>query len=334
MIFSANLPTSKETTTILTINNVGAQENTPVPKFKVKRKTLVVLVGATGVGKTDISIALAKKLGAPIISTDSRQVFRGMTIGTAQPTAEQLSAVPHYFIADREPTAEYNAGIFEKEALALLDKLFLTHDYVVAVGGSGLYINALCYGFDNLPIADIALRERLSTMNLAELQEELQRLDAQYFAEVDKNNKVRLMRALEVCLISGRPYSELRHIKHTKRAFDIVTIGLVMPRGELYERINRRVDIMIAEGLEAEARALYPFKHLNALQTVGYREMFDYFDGKTSFEDAVELIKRNSRRYAKRQLTWFRKNADIEWVAKKDAERGDFFSEKFAEKDF
>ena len=282
-----------------------------------KRGTLVVVVGATGSGKSALAVKLATHLCAPIISTDSRQVFRGMPIGTAQPTREELAAAKHYFIADREVEDDFNCGKYETEALALLERLFTENDYVVAVGGSGLYVQALCEGMDDLPDADPALREnlkqRMEREGLESLVAELRTLDAKYAEEVDLCNPARVMRALEVCLATGRPYSEQRKGVTAERPFNIIKIGTDMPRDVLYDRINRRVDMMVEEGLEAEARTMYPKRHLNALQTVGYRELFDYFDGNCSFEEAVGLVKRNSRRYAKRQLTWFRRDANTAW---------------------
>ena len=287
-----------------------------------KRGTLIVVVGPTGSGKSALAVKLATHLCAPIISTDSRQVFRGMPIGTAQPTREELAAAKHYFIADREVEDDFNCGKYETEALALLERLFTENDYVVAVGGSGLYVQALCEGMDDLPDADPALREnlkqRLEREGLESLVAELRTLDAKYAVEVDLCNPARVMRALEVCLATGRPYSEQRKGVTAERPFNIVKIGTDMPRDVLYDRINRRVDMMVEEGLEAEARTMYPKRHLNALQTVGYRELFDYFDGNCSFEEAVELVKRNSRRYAKRQLTWFRRDANTAWFNPSD----------------
>lgn len=287
-----------------------------------KRGTLVVVVGPTGSGKSALAVKLATHLCAPIISTDSRQVFRGMPIGTAQPTREELAAAKHYFIADREVEDDFNCGKYETEALALLEQLFTENDYVVAVGGSGLYVQALCEGMDDLPDADPAMREnlkqRLEMEGLESLVAELRTLDSAYAQEVDICNPARVMRALEVCLATGRPYSEQRKGVTAERPFNIVKIGTDMPRDVLYDRINRRVDMMVEEGLEAEARTMYPKRHLNALQTVGYRELFEYFDGNCSFEEAVELVKRNSRRYAKRQLTWFRRDAQTAWFNPSD----------------
>ena len=262
------------------------------------KKRLIVVVGATASGKSDLGVALALHYHAPIISTDSRQFYRGIPIGTAQPTAEQLAAVEHHFIANLDITTEFNCGEYEKQALIKLEELFKKHDTIVAVGGSGLYIRALCEGMDDLPEADKELRKELS-QRLAEkgveaMAEELKALDPEYYEQVDRNNPARVMRALEVCLTTGQRYSDLR-------------------KGGRKERINRRVDIMVEQGLEAEARAMLPHRACNALQTVGYSEMFEYFDGNITFEEAVELIKRNSRRYAKRQTTWFKRDEQIGW---------------------
>lgn len=287
-------------------------------------KRLIVVVGPTGSGKTALAIALARHYGAPIISTDSRQVYRGMPIGTAQPTTDELSLATHYFIADREPEDDFNCGRYEVEALSLLERLFVDNDYVVAVGGSGLYVKALCEGMDELPDTSAELREklkqRLATDGIESLFDELQQLDPVYAEVVDRHNPARVMRALEVCLASGRPYSEQRHGERAQRPFHIIKIGTDMPRDILYERINRRVDMMVADGLVEEVRALIPKRHLNALQTVGYRELFDYFDGHSTLEEAIALIKRNSRRYAKRQLTWFRRDDDTVWFVPSDVE--------------
>ena len=289
-----------------------------------KRGTLIVIGGPTGSGKSALAVEIAKHFGAPIISTDSRQVYRNMAIGTAQPTTEELAAVKHYFIADREVEDDFNCGRYEVEALALLDKLFTEYEYVVAVGGSGLYIQALCSGMDDLPEADekirAGLKQRLEQEGLDSLVEELQSLDPKYAEVVDRCNPARVMRALEVCISTGRPYSEQRSGTITERPFNIVKIATDMPRDILYERINKRVDIMIEEGLVEEVRNLYPKRELNALQTVGYRELFDYFDGKCSLNEAIELIKRNSRRYAKRQMTWFRRDEEFRWFAPSDIE--------------
>jgi len=284
-------------------------------------KRLLVVVGPTGSGKTDLSIRLALHYGAPILSTDSRQVYRGMPIGTAQPSADQLQAVEHHFIASRDLTDNLNCGEYEVQALVRLEELFADHDWVVA-GGSGLYVRALCEGMDDLPQADEPLRRelerRLAEEGLGALAEELRELDPEYCRTADLNNPARVMRALEVCLQTHMPYSRQRTGERRPRSFEIVKIGIDLPRDVLYDRINRRVDRMLADGLEAEARALYPYRELNALKTVGYREFFDYFDGRIGYDEAVELIKRNSRRYAKRQLTWFRRDSEIRWFAPDD----------------
>jgi tRNA dimethylallyltransferase len=287
-------------------------------------KTLIVVVGATGSGKTDLSLRLATHFSAPILSTDSRQVYRGIPIGTAQPTAEQLAAVEHHFIASHELTDNFNCGEYETQALACLEALFRKHDVVVAVGGSGLYIQALCEGMDDLPQADEELRqslmERLQGEGIESLLADLERLDPEYYAQVDRQNPSRVLRAVEVCLQTGKPYSSLRTGERRKRDFRIVKVGIDWDREMLYDRINRRVDMMIDEGLEAEARSVYHLRQLNSLQTVGYREMFEYFDGKISREEAIELIKRNSRRYAKRQMTWFRRDSEIRWFSPEEAD--------------
>lgn len=286
---------------------------------------LVVVLGPTGSGKTDLAVALARHFRTEIISTDSRQFYIGMPIGTAQPTAEQLAAVKHHFIADRLPEEELSAGGYEREALERLENLFGRHDIVVAVGGSGLYIDALCEGFDELPCDTAEIRAglmgRLAAEGLESLVEELRVRDEAYWQVVDKHNPARVVRALEVCIASDRPYSEQRTATKRDRPFEVVKIGVLWDREELYDRINRRVDMMVEEGLEQEARSVYHLRHLSSLQTVGYREFFDYFDGKISREEAVELIKRNSRRYAKRQMTWFRRDTSTRWLAPDEFKR-------------
>jgi len=289
-----------------------------------ERPTLVVVVGATGSGKTDLSIRLAEHYSSPIVSTDSRQIYKGMPIGTAQPTAEQMSMVEHHFIAERLPQQDFNCGEYETEALRRLETLFERHPLVVAAGGSGLYIQALCDGMDDLPTADKELRrklkERLDTEGIEALADKLYRLDPQCHATVDRCNPARVMRALEVCLSSGRQYSQLRTGRRRERPFRTIKIGTDIERAELYRRIDLRVDRMVADGLEDEVRSLLPLRDCNALQTVGYREIFDYIDHKTSFDEAVEAIKRNTRRYAKRQMTWFRRDPEIAWFAPEKVE--------------
>lgn len=280
-------------------------------------KTLISIVGPTGSGKTDLSIAVAQHYSAPIISTDSRQFYRGIPIGTAQPDTEQLTAVEHHFIASHEITDEFNCGAYEVAALQRLKELFKHHNIVVAVGGSGLYIKALCEGMDEMPEADAELRKELANKlqqhGLEPLVEQLRKLDEVTYNTIDRKNPARVLRALEICLTTGLPCSQIRTGERHQRDFNIVKIGVDMPRDILYDRINRRVDIMMQQGLEAEAQSVAHLRHCNSLQTVGYREMFDYFDGKTTREEAVELIKRNSRRYAKRQMTWFRRDEEIAW---------------------
>lgn len=278
---------------------------------------LVVVVGPTGSGKTDLAVALAVHYGAPVVSADSRQIYRGLAIGTAQPDSEQLRAAEHHFIASHDIDEDFNCGQYEVQALALLERLFSRHDTVIAAGGSGLYVKALCEGLDDLPAADQQLRERLTRRmadeGVAVLAEELRQLDPEYYATVDRCNPARVQRALEVCIQTGRPYSQQRSGVQRRRPFDIIKIGIDLPREVLYDRIDRRVDAMMEAGLEQEARSVCEYRHLNSLQTVGYKEMFDYFDGRTSLDEAVQLIKRNTRRYAKRQLTWFRRDEQIRW---------------------
>lgn len=286
--------------------------------------TLIVLVGPTGVGKTDLSISLAKHLGSPIISSDSRQFYKELLIGTAPPPPQQLSEVKHYFIHSRSITDDYTSGKFELDALSLISELFKTHNRLLMIGGSGLYIDAVCQGIDAIPGTDDKLRadltQRLKYEGLSALQQELQQLDPHTYSEIDINNPQRVVRALEVCIGSGQRYSDLKQTKAKKRDFNVVKIGLNRDREELYERINLRVDKMLEEGLLEEVRKLYPQRHLNALKTVGYKELFDYLDGNITLEAAVELIKRNSRRYAKRQLTWFARYKDIHWFHPDDVE--------------
>ena len=288
-------------------------------------KTLIVIVGPTGSGKTALSLSVAQHYACPIISTDSRQFYRGIPIGTAQPTAEEQAAVEHHFIASHALEDDFNCGAYEVAALKRLEELFLKHDVVVAVGGSGLYIKALTEGMDDLPEVSTELRQslsaRLQSEGLEALAEELKALDAAFYEVVDRKNPARVLRALEVCIATGKPYSSLRTGVRRERDFNIIKIGTQMDREVLYERIDRRVDIMIDEGLEQEARAVYDKRHLNSLQTVGYREMFDYFDGTTTRDEAIELIKRNSRRYAKRQMTWFRRDEEIAWFEPSDCDK-------------
>lgn len=264
-----------------------------------------------------MAIAIAKHYNTVILSADSRQFYKETSIGTAKPSAAELDAVPHFFIGNRSIHEAYNVGMYEEEALACLQTQFQQHEKVVMVGGSGLYINALCNGIDELPEADWDLREQLHQLHaekgIEALQEQLQQLDPVFYAQVDTQNPQRLMRALEVCLVSGKPYSSFRNQQPKERPFRIIKLGLTMDRAALYARIDKRVEQMMEQGLLAEATALYPHCHLNALHTMGYTELFDYMDGKHSLEEAIALIQQNSRRYAKRQLTWFRRDAAIQW---------------------
>lgn len=279
---------------------------------------LLIVLGPTAVGKTDYSIDLALKYGSPVISCDSRQIFCEMRIGTARPSDEQLARVRHYFIASHSITDNYTAGRYEVEALALLEDLFKTHETLVMAGGSGLYIDALCNGLDDFPDTDPQLRatliERLEKEGLAPLRHELRRLDPVTAERIDPANRQRIVRALEVCIATGRPYSEFRSGTRKKRPFTIRKIGLTRPREELYARIDARVDQMMAEGLEEEALRLLPYRNLSALNTVGYRELFGYFDGEYPLEEAVRLIKRNTRHYAKKQLTYWARDPEISWL--------------------
>jgi tRNA dimethylallyltransferase len=280
--------------------------------------TLIVLTGPTASGKTAAAIQLAQHFNTVVVSADSRQFFREMSIGTAKPTADELAAAPHYFINSHSVTESFSVGDFERQCLALLDKLFKKHNVVILAGGSGLYIKAICEGFDELPTADPAIRERLNNQlaekGILSLQEQLKNTDPVYYSEVDINNPQRIIRALEVYESSGQPFSSYRTAKTNKRPFNIIKLGMHMPREVLYDRINRRVDLMVQDGLIDEVKALTPYRNLNALNTVGYSEIFDYFDGKTDLPAAIAMIKQNTRRFAKRQLTWFRKDQEMIWV--------------------
>ena len=280
--------------------------------------TLQIILGPTAVGKTDYAIAEALRVGSPVVSCDSRQFYREMCIGVARPDAAQLAAVPHYFIADRSVTEPCSAGVYELEALRLLEQLFRDHDTVVMAGGSGLYIDALCNGLDDFPAADPNLRaqlsERLRTEGVASLRADLRILDPESYAALDPANGQRIVRALEVTIATGRKFSSYKSHAPKERPFTIEKIGLARPRAELYARIDARVDRMLAEGLLDEARALLPHRDLPALNTVGYKELFAYFDGAYDLAEAIRLIKRNTRHYAKKQLTWWARDPSIRWI--------------------
>ena len=280
--------------------------------------TLHIILGPTAVGKSDYAVAEALRVGSPVVSCDSRQFYREMRIGTARPSDAQLAAVPHYFVADRSVTEPCSAGAFELEALALLDRLFQHHDTVVMAGGSGLYIDALCNGLDDFPDADPAIRAELSRRlreeGVASLRADLRILDPASYAVIDPANGQRIVRALEVTIATGRPYSAFKTRLAKERPFAIVKTGLTRPRPELYARIDARVDQMLAEGLLDEARSLLPYRGLPALNTVGYKELFGYFDGSYDLAEAVRLIKRNTRHYAKKQLTYWGRDPEIDWV--------------------
>lgn len=283
------------------------------------RHKLLIILGPTAVGKTDYSIREALKYGSPVISCDSRQIYREMTIGTAVPSPDQLGTVRHYFIHSHSVSTLYSAGRYETEALPLVESLFSQgHDTLVMAGGSGFYIDAFCRGLDDFPQADMELREslnaRLREEGVESLRFELKRLDPESYATIDIANGQRVLRALEVCLSTGRPFSSFKTSPDRKRSFDIEKIGLVRPREELYARIDRRVLEMIDAGLVDEVRSLEQYRHLPALQTVGYKEIFQYLDGEISLDRAIGLIQRNTRHYAKRQLSYWGRDKDIRWM--------------------
>jgi len=285
----------------------------------MNNKHLIVILGPTGVGKTRVSIEIAKKLKTEIISCDSRQIYRELKIGTAVPSEKELAEAKHHFIQNKSIYDYYNASMFEFEVLDLLENLFRKYRYVLMVGGSGLYINAVCYGIDDLPAVDQSLRKELAekyeTESIESIRKQLKLLDPEYYSKVDLRNHKRILKAIEVSLMTGRPYSSFLKNRKKERPFNILKIGLSVEREELYERINNRVDSMIENGLANEARQYYKDRLLNSLNTVGYKELFDYFDNKITLKKAVELIKRNTRNYARKQLTWFKKEKDISWFS-------------------
>ena len=286
-------------------------------------KTLLLIVGPTGVGKTELSLRVAEHYGCPIISCDSRQIYRDIPIGTAAPTAEEQARVKHYFVGTRELEENYNAGQYERDALKLLETLFAEHEVLVMTGGSMLYADAVCNGLDDLPEVTPNIRASVQRAyeehGLEWLQREVQRLDPKYWEQVDRNNPARLAHCVEMSLTAGVPYSSLLSGKwKVERSFRIVKVGLNRERAELYARIDERVKQMVANGLVEEARSVYPKRRLNSLQTVGYKELFSYFDGEYDLDRAIELIQQNTRHYAKRQLTWLRRDETIHWLNAND----------------
>ena len=286
-------------------------------------KKLITIIGPTAIGKTALSIKLANHFNCEIISCDSRQFFKEMEIGTAVPSKEELASAPHHFIQNKSIFENYTVGDFEREAISKLDELFETNDYAILVGGSGLYVNAILKGFDTFPEINASVRSEIISnyerLGIAYLQQKLQELDPDYFEQISSENPQtlqnpqRLMRFVEVCIGSGKPYSSFLNQKQNIRNFSPIIIGLEAERQEMYERINLRVDLMMQNGLLEEAKNLFPHKDLNALQTVGYRELFSYFDGEFPLDFAIEEIKKNTRRFAKRQLTWFKRTENARW---------------------
>ncbi len=280
-------------------------------------KTLIVITGPTAVGKTALCLDVAKHFHIPIINADSRQIFRELKIGTAPPTEAQMQQVHHDFVGILGLDDYYSASLFEQQVLELLGRQFLSSDYALMAGGSMMYIDAVCDGIDDIPTIDdqtrTMMKQRLADEGLEALCEELRQRDPEYYEIVDRQNPRRVVHALEICLMTGKTYTSFRKREKRQRPFSIIKIGLNRPREELYDRINRRVDQMMADGLLEEAKALYPKRHLNALNTVGYKELFDYIDGRWPLEEAVERIKGNTRRYARKQLTWFKKDESIRW---------------------
>ena len=280
-------------------------------------KTLIAVVGPTAIGKTALGIKLVKHFNTEIISADSRQFFKEMTIGTAVPDEEELAAATHHFIQHISIEEEYNVGLFEQEAIAKLDALFKTHNVVIMVGGSGLYVDAVINGLDRFPDVDPQIREnlilKLENEGIETLQSQLEKLDPIHYDKIDRDNKQRVIRALEICLGTNKPYSSFLAKNTVKRRFNALKVGLTADRQLIYDRINLRVDLMMQNGLLEEAQALHHKKHLNALQTVGYRELFSYFEKAFDLPTAIEEIKKNTRRFAKRQLTWYRKDESIIW---------------------
>ena len=288
-------------------------------------KTLIAVVGPTAIGKTALSIKLANHYNTEIVSADSRQFYKEMTIGTAVPSKEELSAAKHHFIQNLSVTEDYSVGDFERDGLALLEKLFKLQDIVILVGGSGLYVNAIVKGLNHFPDVDESIRHKLNDSlkneGLEPLQNQLKALDPKYFEKVDIHNPHRVIRALEICIGTQKTYTSFLEQDKEERPFNTITVGLEADRTKIYERINDRVDIMMAEGLLKEVKSLEPYKNYNALNTVGYKELFNYLDDEWSLEFAISEIKKNTRRFAKRQLTWFKKNSDTLWFNYKTTEQ-------------
>jgi len=288
------------------------------------KNLLCVITGPTACGKTEITIRLAQHYNTHILSADSRQFYRELVIGAATPNAEELAMAPHHFIGHLSVSDYYNVYKFEQDALSLCNRLFKSHRVIFLTGGSGLYIDAVTKGIDLLPDPDPELRQSLNSIyeheGLAPLHDQLNKLDPVYFEQVDLSNPVRLIRAIEVCVLTGEAYSHLRNQAHEKRPFEVLKIVLDRPKVELHQRIHARTDLMMKEGLIDEVKSLMPYRTLNPLNTVGYKEIFQYLDGKISLEQAVEDIKTNTRRYAKRQLTWFRRDPDYHWVNANDTD--------------
>lgn len=280
-------------------------------------KTLIVILGPTGIGKTELSLQVAEHLATPIINADSRQIFSEIPIGTAAPTREQQSRVKHYFVGNHHIDDYYSASMFEEDVMKTLEHIFKESDTALMSGGSMMYIDAVCNGIDDIPTIDeqtrATMKRRLETEGLAALLEELKVLDYEHWKIVDHNNPRRVVHALEICKMTGKTYTSFRQNITKKRPFNIVKIGLTLDRATLYDRINRRVEEMIEHGLEAEARSLYDKRELNALNTVGYKEMFEYFDGTTTLEEAIFKIQSNTRRYCRKQQTWFKRDPSIKW---------------------
>ena len=279
--------------------------------------SLITLLGPTGVGKTELSLKVAERFNSPIISSDSRQLYRDLPIGTAAPTPEQQARVKHYFVGTLNLTDYYSASQFETDVLALLEQLHATIPHVVMTGGSMMYIDAVCKGIDDIPTVTPEIREAIyqqfAQEGLAPILEELKAADPKHYEEVDRQNYKRVIHAVEICRMTGKPYSSFRTNTRKSRPFQIIKVGLTRDREELYDRINRRVDVMMEEGLLEEARGVYPYRALNALNTVGYKELFNYFSGEWTLDLAIEKIKRNSRVYARKQMTWFKHDPEIHW---------------------